>query len=160
MVARHFPTPAPARAVPVFVALLVSSIGPTTGSLAAQAPDADAARVSRSAPDAHEGSAAERSKRPVLTNGVDIVPLVRRWYRALDLDGRLGEGSVLLLLRVEADGAVSDVRVARSGTHHPILNELARRAGALMQFAPAGPDPATGGSTGVYWVHQRIDFVR
>lgn len=160
MAARHFLTTALARADVVFIALVVSSIAATTGSLAAQDPDADVVAVPRTALDAAEEPAADRSTRPVLTNGVEIAPLVRRWYRALDLGGRLGGGSVLLLLRVEADGSVSEVRIARSGPHHPVLNELARRAGALMEFDPAALDPAAGERTEGLWVHQRIDFVR
>ena len=157
MAARQFLTTDLARAILVFVAILVSSAGAATGSLAAQAPDAD---VARAALDPDEETAADRPLSASLENGVEIAPLVRRWYRALDLNGRLGEGSVLLLLRVEADGSVSDVRIARSGTHHPVLNELARRAGALMEFDLTGLDPNAGGRAGAGWIHQRIDFVR
>lgn len=163
MAARQVLTTTPARAVSVLVALLVSSsIGATAGSLVAQAPEADGARaaIPEAALDGHEEPAADRPDRPVLTNAGDLARLMRRWYRALDVGGRLGEGSVTLLLRVQPDGSVSDSRVLRSGPHHPALNALARRAGGEMVFSFDESGSAAGADGRARWVRQRIDFVR
>lgn len=101
---------------------------------------------------------AEPLDRPVLTNTAEIAPLVRRWYRALDLGGQLGEGTVLLRLRVEPDGSVGAVELARPGPHHPLLNRLAVRAARRLRFRPPEPGGTDTGEGAGWWIHQRVTF--
>lgn len=105
-----------------------------------------------------EGSAV----RAVLTNRSAVARLLRRGYRSLDLQRTLGEGRVLLRLRVEPDGSVSEARV-RPGPRHPYLNGLARRVAREMTFelrtAEGAPLPASE-SGSAYWIWQPVDFGR
>jgi protein TonB len=67
---------------------------------------------------------------------------------------RLGiEGTVVLLLRVEADGTVARVEVATSSGHE-ILDRAAAEAAALWRFAPARRD----GTAIAYDIRQPVEF--
>lgn len=90
---------------------------------------------------------------PALLNADEIVPLLIRWYRRLNTQGGLADGSVLLQLVVDPNGSVREARVVQPTGHHPALNMLARRAARRMRFAPSGSTSARG-----VWILQRITF--
>lgn len=112
----------------------------------------------------HDRTGAPVARGAVVTNTDDVERLARRWYRSLDGPSTLGEGSVVVYARVEADGRVTEAFVPFAGSHHPALNGLARRLVRTMRFASVDPDGSPTGSealgAGRYWVAQRIVFRR
>lgn len=142
------------------VALLVLCVGGAPSVADAQVPDPGKVTTGETSEEAAEHVTNDRLDRPALTNAAEIVRRARKRYRALDVNGSLGEGSVLLRLKVEPDGSVSDARVVGSGPHHPTLNALARRVAHQMVFSPASRGDGTRADGLPRWIDQRISFVR
>lgn len=160
---RSIPRTGPGHIRHGLVALLVLCVGAAPSVADAQVPDPGAVTTGETSEEAVASATDDRLDRPVLTNAPEISSQARKWYRALNVNGSLGEGSVLLRLRVEPDGSVSDARVVRPGPHHPTLNALARRVAHRMVFSPVargerGDETPAGGQP--RWIEQRISFVR
>ncbi len=125
------PTPAPVRPAPVAVA---SPAAPAEAPPVEAAPVHAPAPVASQAPQAPVAPASEaplqapRFDAAYLDNPAPAYPLISR--------RRGEEGTVMLLVRVSADGAAQHVEVQHS-CGHPRLDEAAAKAVRGWRFAPA-----------------------